>query len=79
MCLLKKPSPVVGLLCLGHELCREGDTGDSMWLLQEGQMQAFRNGHPVDLPRSGPALLGDELLLSEQHNHRLQPLTYRWV
>jgi hypothetical protein len=74
-----RPCPVVGLLCSGHELCCEGDSGDSMWLLQEGQMQALRNGHRVAHPHSGPALLGEELLLPEQHNHRLQPSTYRWV
>eukprot|EP00878_Enallax_costatus_P020054 GHUV01021184.1.p1 GENE.GHUV01021184.1~~GHUV01021184.1.p1 ORF type:complete len:549 (+),score=143.41 GHUV01021184.1:1031-2677(+) len=62
----------------GHELCREGDEADCLWLLQEGEMVRMRaHTHQVDLI-CPPCWLGESCLLVAEHpqlQHR--PATLR--
>ncbi len=48
----------------GHDLCREGEAGSCVWILQEGQMLVLRQGQELDIVQ-GPCLLGDSIILSD--------------
>jgi CRP-like cAMP-binding protein len=48
----------------GHDLCRQGDAANCLWLLQEGQLLALRHGRELELVQ-GPCLVGESVLLAE--------------
>ncbi len=61
----------------GHDVCRQGEEGDRMWLGAEGELQALQHqSEPIYL--GTPCLLGESVLLGdEMPSFRLRPYTLR--
>lgn len=81
-CAATECQPVLLLLLMllilsGHELCREGDHGDCLWLLQDGEMLATRHMREVEFIRA-PSLLGESILLADEvPSCAYRPCTFR--
>ncbi|KAK9816960.1 hypothetical protein WJX72_007507 [[Myrmecia] bisecta] len=66
-------------LAAGHDLCREGDDADELWILQEGELLAIRHTRDVEM-LCAPGIVGETAILADVIDEcKIRPVTFRAV
>lgn len=61
----------------GHDICRQGEEGDRLWICEDGKIQAVQHQGQPCFPAT-PCLLGEGVILGDDMPaFRLRPFTYR--